>query len=259
MKKESVILILDSGIGGLYIFKKIKNIILNKISIIYIMDNKSFPYGNKNYIYIFKRIYKIINYIKKKKKILLIIIACNTASVICYKYIQQKFNFIIIWTLPAIKLATKITKNNNIGLLGTFITINSNYVKKKINNLNKKFIIHKKYSLNLVKFAEKKIKKEKIINIFKDWTNLEIIPDTIIIACTHFHFIKKEIQNLINKKIFFVDYISIIKKKIYFFFSLIKINNFKKNKYFLYTKNDKKKIQFINKKYNFNIYKKIKI
>ncbi len=259
-KKKKIIIIIDSGIGGLYLFKYIKN--FNK-NYIYIMDNEGFPYGNKNYLYIYKRIYKIILLIKKKYKINLLIIACNTASITCMKILKKKFNFNIIGTFPNIKKAKKKTKNKNILLLGTFITINSNYLNKKIKK-NKKFNIIKYYSSSLVKEAEKKIvknkiNKKKIKNIFNKIIKKKIIPDTIILGCTHFSFLKKEIKKIFKKKIFFINYFSNIKKKIK---KYILKKNKKTKKYFFYTKKIFLNLNFINiikNKYNFNYIKKIKI
>ncbi len=252
------IIIIDSGIGGLCIFKI--NII-NKNNCIYIMDNRGFPYGNKNYIYIAKRLLNIINYIKKKYYILFIIIACNTASIICLKYIKKKFFFPIIGIFPNIKKALKITKNNIIILLGTYITINSNYIYKYIKNiLNKKIV--KIYSSILVKKSEKKIKYNKKIKINKIITNKinkYKYADTIILGCTHFYFLKNEIKKIFNKKIYCIEYLNEIKKKIN---KYINIKNKNNKKYFFYTKKEnfnKIFIKNIKKKYNFTKIKNLNI
>ncbi len=253
------IIIIDSGIGGLSLF----NInIINSKQCIYVMDNNNFPYGNKNYIYIAKRLFNIINYINNKYNILFIIIACNTASIICLKYLKKKFSIPIIGIFPNIKKAIKKTKNNIILLLATYITINSNYINKIIKK--KKIKIIKIYSSKLVEKAEKKIKYNKKINInniFKNKIYNNIIPDTLIIGCTHFYFIKKELKSLFKNKINFIDHLNKIKKNIYKFIKEKK-NKYPKKKYFIYTKKqnfNKIFIKKIKKKYNFKKFKKINI
>ncbi len=262
------ILIIDSGIGGLFILKKIKHLIPKNINYIYLMDNKSFPYGQKNYLYIFKRITNIITFISNKYKIIMSIIACNTASIICNKYIENKFSFPIIKIFPNLNLASQKTKNNIIGLLATFSTINNNLIKQKIKKLPKKIKIIKKYSLELTKQAEfkiknKKINKKKLKNIFKDWIKLNKYPDTIIIGCTHFSFLKKEINNIFKKKFIFIEYNKKIKKKIIKNINKYKnIKNNKKKNIFLFTKKKKYKINFIKlilTKFKFNLIKNINI
>ncbi len=267
MKKyNNKIIIIDSGIGGLSIIEKI---FFLKINYIYIMDNYGFPYGNKNYIYIYKRIYKIINYLNNIYIIDFIIIACNTASIICLKYIKKKFNFPILGIFPNIKKSFKITKNKNILLLGTYITINSNYINKIINKKNKKFNIIKYYSSELVNESEKKIKFKKInikkiknifLNIFKN----KKYSDTIINGCTHFVFLEKEFKiifkKIFKKNIYIINHINNLKNKIN---KYIKINNYSNKKnYFFYTKKEKFNNYFIKKikkKYFFYKIKKIKI
>ncbi len=263
MNKKKKIIIIDSGIGGLYIYK---NINFYKNNYIYVMDNYGFPYGNKNYLYILNRILNIINYLKKIYKIILLIIACNTASIITYKYIKKKFKFPIIGTFPNIKKSIKKTKNNLILLLGTYITINSSYINNIIINIKKKKII-KIYSSKLVKISEKKIKFNKKINtnIIKNIIFLKLKkknPDTIIIGCTHFGFIKKELKKIFLKKITFIDNIKEIKKKIIKYKNLTNNKNKKTKNLFFYTKKENFKKIFIlklKKKYKFNYLKKIKI
>ena len=70
--------IFDSGIGGLSIVSKLKNINLDK-EIIYIADNAYFPYGSKNEKIVINRSSHLV------KKLIeldceIIIVACNTAS-----------------------------------------------------------------------------------------------------------------------------------------------------------------------------------
>ncbi len=267
--KNKKIIIIDSGIGGLSILKKIISI---KINYIYIMDNYGFPYGNKNYIYIANRIYKILLFLSKKYNIIFTIIACNTASITILNYIKKKFNFPIFGILPNIKKAIKKTKNNLILLLGTYITINSNYINNIIKKISNKIKIIKLYSSKLVNYAEKKIKynfkiKNKYIkNIIIKKNKKKINPDTLIIGCTHFSFLKKEFKNIFNKNIYIIEYINKIKKKIYKYIKLLnnkkKKIKIKKKNYFLYTKKQKFNNKFIKKIkniYKINILKKIKI
>ncbi len=260
--KKKIIIFLDSGIGGLYIFKKIINIIPKNINYMYIMDNYGFPYGNKNYLYIINRIINITNIISNKFYIIQIIISCNTASIISLKYIKKKIKIPIIRILPNIKLAIKKTQNNNIGLLGTFITINHNYINNLILKIPKKIKIIKKYSLDLVKISENKIKYgiiniDKIKYIFLDWLNLNTKPDVIILGCTHFSFLKKEIKSLFKNKIIFIDFNKKIKKKI------IKILTFNKKikqqrRIFCYTKKYKFYNYFFKKNKIFKKFNEIK-
>ncbi|ANZ22734.1 glutamate racemase [Buchnera aphidicola (Diuraphis noxia)] len=251
-------LIFDSGVGGLSILKNIKNTLPN-IRYIYVLDNQGFPYGNKKKTFILKRSIKIINIIKKQYPIKIVLIACNTASTNTLSILKKQFNFPIIGIFPEIKFAQRITKNNIIGLIATKATINSDYIQKiiqkKPTNVTIKIIATNK----LASIAEKKIRgnntnKKELQNIFKPWINLKITPDTIILGCTHFLFLKIEIQKILYNSIYFIDSKNTVILKIKKYFYQFNIKQEIKKNIFLYSK-DNKKIQellFYLKEYNFH-------
>ncbi|QCI19067.1 glutamate racemase [Buchnera aphidicola] len=258
-------LIFDSGIGGISILENIKKNIPN-INYIYLLDNEAFPYGEKRESFIIERSIKIINTIKKLYPITMVIVACNTASTISLDILKKYFDIPIIGVLPLLDETMRITKNSKIGFIATKATVNSSYVQKRISknihNKNIKIIATNK----LAKIAEKKIRKQfisyiKLRKIFNRWLLLSVQPDTIYLGCTHFSFLKKEIQNIFHKPIIFLDSHKIVVKKIKKYFLNKKNNqNIKKN-IFLYSKYDKNinKLLCILKKYEFNSIKKVNL
>lgn len=204
-------LIFDSGVGGLSVLTTIKKILPN-MHYIYVLDNEAFPYGNKTEDFIVHRTMKIIQIIKKKYCIQIVLIACNTASTIALSFLKKQFSFPIIGILPDIETAYKTTNNNIIGLVATQATINSIYTQQ---------LIYKKPSTDIIKIistnqlaaiAEKKVRriafsKTHLKNIFKPWIDLRIKPDTIILGCTHFVFLRQEIKNTIYNKTSLINFI----------------------------------------------------
>lgn len=212
------ILIIDSGIGGISIYKKIK-IILPYNNYIYILDNNAFPYGEKKKEFIINRILKILNKILYKHKIDVVIIACNTASIACLKELKNFFQFKILKIIPNIKSAISTTKNKIIGLLATKFTINNSYIKNKIKKLSNdyKFILLPSSKLVLLserKFIGNRIKTKKLKIIIKPFTNLKQQPDTIILGCTHFSIFYEDLKKILQKNIKIIDSNNIIIKKI---------------------------------------------
>lgn len=252
-------LIFDSGVGGLSVLKTIK-IVLPHIHYIYFLDNEVFPYGNKTKYFITQRVITVIKKIKKLYPINIVVIACNTVSTVSLSFLKKTLDLPIIGIFPDIKTAEKITKNNIIGLIATKTTIHSEYIQK---------LIYKKSCNNTIKIistnqlaliAEKKIRKiifskKDLQNIFKPWNNLLIKPDTIILGCTHFAFLKKEIKDTLHIKssINFVDsrknVVFDIKNCLYKY----QFHQNIKNNIFLYSKHDDylKKIFSFLKKYKF--------
>ncbi|QFQ32706.1 glutamate racemase [Buchnera aphidicola (Aphis fabae)] len=258
-------LIFDSGIGGISILENIKKNIPN-INYIYLLDNEGFPYGEKKESFIIERSIKIINIIKKIYPIKLVVIACNTASTISLTILKKAFNIPIIGVLPLLDKATKVTKNNNIGFIATKATVKSLYIKKII----AKYTHHQNIQIiatnQLAKIAEKKIKKLSISSlelkkIFHSWIILSEQPDTIYLGCTHFSFLKNEIQNIFYQPIIFLDSHENVSKIVQkHFLKNKKKQNIKKN-IFLYSKYNKEfhKLFWILKKYQFSCIKEINL
>ncbi|QFQ32358.1 glutamate racemase [Buchnera aphidicola] len=258
-------LIFDSGIGGISILKNIKKKLPNK-NYIYLLDNKEFPYGEKKESFIIKRSIKIINKIINLYPIQIVVIACNTVSTISLHILKKKFNIPIVGVLPSLDQAMKITQNKKVGIIATKATIKSSYVKNIISKYTNHMNIEVIATNELARIAEKKIRKISFSNfelkkIFYPWMILAVQPDTIYLGCTHFSFLKNEIQNIFYKPINFLDSYTnttkIVKK---YFLNIKNSQNIKKN-VFLYSKYNKNldKLLYILKKYKFNDFKKINL
>ena len=124
------ILVFDSGIGGLPIANSIHNKIPN-IDIIYYQDTINNPYGNKSDEELKIITTNIVNY-AKDNNINFIVIACNTATTRCMKYLKETYpDITFVGTVPAIKVA--LDKNyKNILVIGTEPTIKSNRIQEII-------------------------------------------------------------------------------------------------------------------------------
>ncbi|MCV2499989.1 MAG: glutamate racemase [Candidatus Lightella neohaematopini] len=231
-------MIFDSGLGGLLFYNQIKRIIPYS-NYFYVFDNTGFPYGNKDKNYISNRIIKIINSICKLNKIDLIIIACNTASILTLSELRKLLDYPIIGVLPAIRIATKFTKNNHICLLATNNTIYSAYISNIVDKLSYKYTITLIPSMQLVYLAEKILQGyylsiSPLYKIFAMWKDSnKNTPDTIILGCTHFSLFTSNLLHILKKKIIIDSNIITIN----FILNFIKNNiHYNQNNRFIYDK-----------------------
>ena len=81
--------IFDSGLGGLVITKAFINA-LPEYDYIYYGDTANLPYGDKTSGQILAYTLEAMKFLISKK-CALIIIACNTATAVALRYIQQRF------------------------------------------------------------------------------------------------------------------------------------------------------------------------
>ncbi|CRK85825.1 Glutamate racemase [Candidatus Providencia siddallii] len=252
------ILVFDSGVGGLSIYREIKKISPDS-HYIYVFDNEAFPYGEKTEEFIINRVFEIIKAIASKHLITIAVIACNTASTVSLTKLRKHFSFPIVGTVPAIKPAIKTTRNGIIGLLATTATIKSKYTKELINQFAINCKIVQLNSSTLVQLAEKKIygKKpslNKINQIIKQWITMPEPPDTIILGCTHFHLLKNELKKVFPHKTKFIDSSSAIAKRTIWLINNqieIKFSNEKNFAYCLSINKNLRKLRFVLKKEGF--------
>ncbi|QYN41348.1 glutamate racemase [Gilliamella sp. ESL0443] len=218
VKKTPTVLVFDSGIGGLSIYNEIYNKI-PYLQYIYAFDNEMFPYGDKSSEFLIKRVSHIIDTIIESYSIDLAVIACNTASTICLPSLRSKFSFPIVGVVPAIKPASIITKNKCIGLLATKATIQRAYTS----NLIKEFAPDCNVKLlglsELAYIAENKLQgiavdMQQLEMLMQPWLNLPVIPDTIVLGCTHYPFIKDELK-LLFPNTTFIDSGNAIASRVY--------------------------------------------
>ena len=189
--------IFDSGIGGLSIVTKLRNINLDK-KIIYIADNAYFPYGSKDEEIIFNR----SSYLVKRLVDLgceIIIIACNTASSAALELLRQKFQLPIIGMEPAVKPASQYSKSGKMLLLATPLTTSGN----RLSMLEKNYVKNQKlFSLPMEGLAEQiekaNIPKKEFLSELKSTLDhyYDLGVDCLVLGCTHYHFLKDTLYKI---------------------------------------------------------------
>ncbi len=209
MTLSPTILIFDSGVGGLSIYKEIRQL-LPYAHFIFAFDNAGFPYGEKPAEQIISRTYRLIEKIVVHYTIDLVVIACNTASTVVLPKLRQHFPFPIVGVVPAIKPAVALTRNGVIGLLATRATVNREYTHDLIRRFAPHCQVELLGSSRLVELAEEKLHSKPIYlsefsEIILPWLTLAKIPDTIVLGCTHFPLLKFELQSVLPATCQFID------------------------------------------------------
>lgn len=194
------ILVFDSGIGGISVYNEIRQKIPTA-NYIYLFDNESFPYGDKSSRYLIERVKLVIAKIISIFNVDIIVIACNTASTICLPSLRESFSIPIVGVVPAIKPATKVTKNKCIGLLATKATVQREYTHNLINEFAQGYHLELLGLSELALIAERKLQGapvdlQQLSVLMEPWLKLSVIPDTIVLGCTHYPFIADELAIL---------------------------------------------------------------
>lgn len=196
--KEDYIGFFDSGIGGISVLKETMKLLPNE-NYIYYGDSLNNPYGSKTKEQLYEITSNIVDFlINKGCKI--IVVACNTATTGCIKYLREKYkNYIFIGTEPAIKVAYDLNYNNTL-IMATPYTLKT----ERVHDLITKYTRKEQNILllscdNLANTIETKSKEEIRLclnNLLYQYKDCNI--DSIVLGCTHYSLIKEEIQNIMK-------------------------------------------------------------
>lgn len=206
-KNNQPIGILDSGMGGLTIWKEVVVQLPNE-SIIYIADSKNCPYGSKSEERIYELARKMISFLLTKN-VKLIVIACNTISVSSLDRLRIAYPYIpIIGIVPVVKKAAEVSKNKRIGILTTTATSKSAYQKHLINEFAKDCCVTTVGTDRLVPLIERGEVDgwvmEKILRAELD-PFIKTGVDAVALGCSHYPFLKSVMQQILTDNVLLLD------------------------------------------------------
>lgn len=207
MSNNSPIGVFDSGVGGLTVVSEIAKQLPNE-SIIYFGDTARVPYGNKSAETVTTYSRQIVHFLIKNN-VKAIVIACNTASAFALETLRKEINIPIIGVVkPGAKAAYTTTRNKRIGIIGTVGTANSKIYNKYIKEYDKDIYVDNEPCPLFVPLVEEgmiedNVTDEMIRRYTKRLLNEDI--DTLVLGCTHYPLLRKEIQKVLGDKISLVN------------------------------------------------------
>jgi len=191
--------VFDSGIGGLTV---VKSLLEQKLfeEIIYYGDTARVPYGAKDKNTIIRYSLEAIEFFRNFD-LDIVIIACNTASAHAISELREVSNIPVIGVIEPGVLACSQTiadKNSNILVLGTKATIGSRKYETSLKQMGYKNLISIPTGL-FVSIVEEGIFEGNVLNsalshYLDELGNI----DAVILGCTHFPLIEKEISQYLG-------------------------------------------------------------
>ncbi len=202
------ILVFDSGLGGLTILQALQKK-LPSCEYVYASDNEAFPYGTKSAEFLITRVQRVLQVLIDKTQPHIIVVACNTASTLVLPHIRRHFAIPIVGVVPAIKPAAQQSTTKVIGLLGTPGTVARGYTKGLIEEFAKDCKVISVGSAELVILAEEALRgftptQAVLHSLLKPLFDAPQL-DTIVLACTHFPLIKKNLSDASPREVNWID------------------------------------------------------
>lgn len=185
------ILVFDSGLGGLTVFREIVKL-RPGARYVYVADDAYFPYGQHTEDEIVARVVPLIGDLIAEHAPDLVVIACNTASTLVMTHLREAYSVPFVGTVPAIKPACASSRTRHVSVLGTRGTVKREYTKKLIADFAQGCDVTLVGAENLASLAEAALRGESVSD---DAIAAEIAPcfrdgenrtDTVVLACTHY-------------------------------------------------------------------------
>jgi glutamate racemase len=186
------ILVFDSGVGGLTVYREIAAA-RSDAAYVYVADDAGFPYGNQAETLLIARIIDVIGQAIVEHAPDLVVIACNTASTLALGELRARFLVPFVGTVPAIKPACAQSTTKRIAVLGTQATVSREYTRALIREFAAGCDVVLVGSSHLATFAEAELAgapvpdasiKAEIADCFVDADARR--TDTVVLACTHY-------------------------------------------------------------------------
>lgn len=196
----------DSGVGGLTVLKQFLKYHPNN-EYFYYGDTLNVPYGDKTKEELYNCVQKIISYLRDKK-VDIIVIACGTVSANLYEDLKKELDIPIYSVIS--ETMNYINSNNfkNTMVMATNATINSHIFQKKIQN-------------NVIEVACPKLVPiiesndySSLDEVLNDYLEDKDKIDSLILGCTHYPIVRKQIEEKINNNIEIIDMGEILAKNI---------------------------------------------
>ena len=195
--------IFDSGIGGLTVANAIRKLLPNE-KLVYFGDTAHVPYGDKSASAIQFYSKSIADFLLSKK-CKLIVIACNTASAAARKTTADHIKDTAVLNVidPVVEYVSTHFNKTTIGLIGTKGTIHSRVYPNAIKKANASIQTNSLAAPLLAPMIEEGFFNNNIsktiISAYLEKTALQNIT-ALILGCTHYPLIQKEIEAVYKKK-----------------------------------------------------------
>ena len=199
--------ILDSGVGGLSIWKEIVRELPLEATI-YIADSKNAPYGSRTVEEVCNLADLMVKFLLNKK-VKLIVVACNTITVSCLDSLRKDYPEVpIVGIAPVIKTAAKLSKNKRIGVISTVRTAKSQYLKSLIGKFAQGNKVYVRGTNELVPLVEQgEFKGERVQGVLRrelsDFQKKDI--DSLVLGCSHYPFLRESIEKILGNGVQVLD------------------------------------------------------
>lgn len=198
--------ILDSGLGGLSVYREIRRL-MPEAPITYVADSKWCPYGDKSYDQIYTRVAQIVDFLIDKGASV-IVIACNSATIACVESLRAVYPIPIVGMEPGVKPAVSRTRSGVVGVLATEASLAGEKFHKLVAAHSEGVRVITQPCPKFVTLVEKGITDgTEVDQAISEYTDRLITEgaDTLVLGCTHYPFLSSALSGVLGSEMQMID------------------------------------------------------
>lgn len=193
---------LDSGVGGLPYLAHAREHMRGQ-RFVYVADRENFPYGEKSRQAIIAATLAVAGRLLEKEHPRLVVVACNTMSVVALADLRARFTVPFVGVVPAVKPAVSLSRRKRVGVLATRQTVEGEYLRRLIVQHASGCEVVSLSSSALVDFVENSLFTASALER-EQWVGREVDRfrsqgiDALVLGCTHFLHLEAEFRSLLE-------------------------------------------------------------
>lgn len=206
MNNNTPIGVLDSGVGGLSVLKCLHQMLPHE-DFIYVGDTARTPYGIRSEQEIRTFVAEIIDWLAGQG-VKQVVIACNTLTMLGVDSLKGNHKFPIVGMSKGEHLLLEISKKKKIGVFATPFTISTEAHKKAILAVDNTAEVYPIACPKFVPLIEgQQFDSSALTEAIAEYAAplKEAGIDALILSCTHYPFIKKQIEKEFGDAVTVVD------------------------------------------------------
>ncbi len=211
--------IFDSGIGGLTVASAIRRV-LPEESFVYFGDTAHLPYGDKSRALIQGYALRITEFLLHEMHCKAIVIACNTASAAAYEALRDRYR----GTVPVINVIDPMVERviadeniHHVGIIATRTTVASGVYQEKFTRRKPDLKFSALATPLLASMIEEGFYNSNVSHaVLEQYLTDKRLSgiDALVLACTHYPLIKKEITGFLGPHVQVLDSAEVVAAKL---------------------------------------------
>jgi glutamate racemase len=198
--------IFDSGIGGLSVAREIRST-LPAEHLLYIADSRYLPYGDRPEAWVRERSVALGRWMQTRGAKLLVV-ACNTASGAALEALREVLTIPVIGMEPALKPAVAASRSRRVGVLATTRTIGSARFQRLVDGYADGVVVVRRPCPGLAELVEEGPEAPGDVEAAIAGYVAPLVEervDTVVLGCTHYVFVRDEIQRALGPGVRLID------------------------------------------------------